>query len=162
MLGIMDVVSENEFGIQREKSVIVEDIDSRIDETNGGHVNVRDRLKVTDKTKDKTKYKKLPRPCLSCKINHKNLNRHNLGRHKDEALAKPFLNLSANEQDRQIDQLSKQEIEKCNIEMINQGETCFMREQRSLKSNKNSESNMPVMSSGCKGFYCKSYKVDIN
>ena len=45
--GEMDVVSENESpkndsGIQIEKSLIVKDTDSEIDETNGGPVNVRD------------------------------------------------------------------------------------------------------------------------
>ena len=66
--------------------------------------------------------------------------------------------MNAKEQDRQIAQPRKQVIRKFNIEMTNHGETCFMRERRSLKNNKNSESNMPVMYSGCKGFYCKSYK----
>ena len=66
--------------------------------------------------------------------------------------------MNTKEQDWQIAQLRKQAIRKFNIEIINHGETCFMREQKSLKSNKNSESNTPVMCSECKGFYCKSYK----
>ena len=167
MLEVMDEVYENESpkndsGIQIEKSLTVEDTDSEVDETNDGPVNVRDRLKATEikkkHPKEKTKYKKPPRPCLFCKTNQTKLKRHILGRHKDEALVKPLLDMNAKEQDRQIAQLRKQAIRKFNIEMINHGETCFMRERRSLKNNKNSESNMPVMCSGCKGFYCKSYK----
>ena len=164
---VMDVVSENELpkndsGIQIVKSLIVEDTDSGIDETNGGLVNVRDRVKVTEvkkkHPKDKIKYKNLPQPCLFCKSNQTKLKRHILGRRKDEALVKPLMNMNAKEQDRQIIQLRKQEIREFHIEMINHGKTCFVRERRSLKSNKNSECNMPVICFGSKGLYYKSYK----
>ena len=66
--------------------------------------------------------------------------------------------MNAKEQDWQIAQLRKQAIRLFNIEIINHGKTRFMREQKSFKNNKNSESNMPVMCSMFKGFYFKSYK----
>ena len=137
MPGVIDLVSGNESpkydsGIQIEKSLIVKDTDSEIDETNSGPANVRDRLKVTEikkkHPKDKAKYKKPSRPWLLCKTNQTKLKRHILGRQKDEALVKPLLNMNVKEQDPEIAQLRKQAIRKFNIGMINHGRTCFMRE----------------------------------
>ena len=86
------------------------------------------------------------------------MKRYILGRHKDDVLVKPLIKRNGKEQDRQIAQIGKQAIRKFDIEMINHGETYFMRERRSLTNNKENESYMPVMCSGCKGFCCKSYK----
>ena len=106
----------------------------------------------------KNKIEKATMALAVLKTNQVKLKRHILGRHKDEAVAKALLNVNAKKKYRQKAQLRKQAIRKFNIEMINHGETYFMREQRSLKNNKSSEGKMAVMCSGCKGFYCKSYK----
>ena len=97
--------------------------------------------------------KKPMRPCVFCNMPQTRLKRHILTRHKKHDLVSPLLCLSAKEQDRIIDTFRKQGIRQYNLEVLKTGKQVFTRERKS--NNK----ELPVMCSGCKGFFAKSYKA---
>ena len=105
----------------------------------------------------KSKYKKPLRPCFFCKKQQSRLKHHILGKHKDEPLVRPRLKLCDKDQDHQIALTRKQGIQDYNMELLKSNETDFMREHQNLLNKL--DQDLPVMCSGCKGFYAKSFKA---
>ena len=121
---------------------------------------VGEKLKVTSQKESKNQsrkddYKKPPRPCMFCHKPQTQLKRHILSKHKEQPLIIPLLKINAKDQDRQIAIIRKQGIRDFNTDMLKSEERKFMRERRNLQS----EQDMPIMCSGCKGFFAKSFKA---
>ena len=147
-----------------DSGIVVENDLSVIDtdEENNEHpseliINSKAPSKKVQNLFKKSKYKKPLRPCFFCKKHQSRLKRHILGKHKDEPLVRPLLKLSDTDQDRQIALMRKQGIRDYNMELLKSNETDFMRERRNLMSKL--DQDLPVMCSGCKGFYAKSFKA---
>ena len=66
----------------------------------------------------------------------------------------PLLTMNKKEQDRYIADLRREGIREFNTKQVNLGKTDFMRERRNFK-----ETDIPVMCSGCKGFFSRKYKA---
>ena len=151
----------NDSGIVAEDSLEIIDTD---DDGNNNHdrrsLEDNDEMDerkgdATAKTTDKKVCLKPARPCMFCKIPQTRLKRHILTKHKDELQVIPILTMNSKEQDRHITVFRKQGIRNQNMDMLKVGESCFTRERKA--SSKGSE--IPIMCSGCKGFFSRSYKA---
>ena len=66
----------------------------------------------------------------------------------------PLLTMNKKEQDRYIADLRREGIREFNTKQVNLGKSDFMRERRNFK-----DTDIPVMCSGCKGFFSRKYKA---
>ena len=80
---------------------------------------------------------------------------HILTKHSKDPTVEPLLKINSKDQDREISKLRKEAIRKFNMDLLEKGESDFMRERKSGKA----DGDTPVMCSGCFGFFAKSYKV---
>ena len=70
---------------------------------------------------------------------------------------KPLLKINTTEQDRFIEGFGKQAMRNHNMNVLKLDCRDFLRERQ--KQSSQSEEELPVMGSGCKGFFSKSYKA---
>ena len=70
---------------------------------------------------------------------------------------KPLLKMNTAEQDRFIEGFQKQEMQNHNMNVLKLDRGDFLRERK--KQSSQSEEELPVMCSGCKGFFSKSYRA---
>ena len=111
------------------------------------------RVNIIQKDKIKKVYKKPARPCFICGKNQSKLKRHIISKHYEHPLVMPILSMDESEKDRYISTFRKQGIRDFNLDVINKGGNSFMRERKSKNEDR------PVMCSGCKGFFSKTYKA---
>lgn len=98
-------------------------------------------------------YVKPNRPCLFCGKAQAKLKRHILGKHKGHPRVVPLLKMDQKEVDATIDIFRNEAILVHNKHMIQQGSTDILRKRKSKI-----EKELPVLCTGCKGFFSKSYK----
>jgi len=111
------------------------------------------RIKIIQKDKIKKVYKKPARPCFICGKSLSRLKRHIISKHSQHPLVMPILSMDESEKDCYIKTFRKQGIRDFNLDVINKGGNSFMRERKSKNEDR------PVMCSGCKGFFSKTYKA---
>ena len=70
---------------------------------------------------------------------------------------KPLLKINTTEQDRFVEGFRKQAMRNHNMNVLKLNRRDFLRERQ--KQSSQSEEELPVMGSGCKGFFSKSYKA---
>ena len=109
--------------------------------------------------RSKAKYKKTPRPCIFCGKNQTRYKRHVLAKHKTHPIVVPLLDMTPKEVDRYIDKFRREGIRKHNISVLKAGGTSFMKQRVSTNS---SNKDVPIMCTGCKGFFPKHIKPDIS
>ena len=100
------------------------------------------------------KYKKPKRPCFICNSLQSRLKRHLLSKHSEHPTVIPLLSMKEKDKDRYISDFRKKGIRDFNMKMIESGKNEFMRERMPTEN-----SSVPVMCSGCKGFFSKGYKA---
>ena len=149
----------NDSGLEIETNLSIIDTDDdnhgALDEESRPNVSTEKICKkMMQKDEVKTKYKKPDRPCFICGKNQSRLKRHILTKHSQHPSVIPILSMDEVDQNRFISEFRKQGIRKFNCDVIEKGGTSFMRERQS----KNNE-EIPVMCSGCNGFFAKSYKA---
>ena len=81
--------------------------------------------------------------------------RHILTKHSKEPTADLLLKMNSKDQDREISKFRKEAIRKFIMDLLEKGESDFMRERKFGKA----DGDTPVMCSGCFGFFAKSYKA---
>ena len=135
-------------GIASESSLEVIDTDEEDQESTTATVAKNTNLSPK-------KYKKPIRPCFFCKSFQSRLKRHILTKHKDEQSVKPLLKMNKIDQDKFIATFRKQAIRNHNLELLKSDRHDFLRERKSKRQN----DELPLMCSGCKGFFAKSYKA---
>ena len=134
----------NDSGMVLENSLEVVESDAEVDNT------------FDNTERSKAKYKKPPRPCFFCRKNQTRYKRHVLAKHKTHPLVAPLLDMVPKEVDRYIDKFRREGIRKYNISVLKSGGTSFMRQRISTN---NSNKEVPIMCTGCKGFFSKTYKA---
>lgn len=97
--------------------------------------------------------KKIMRRCIFCNQMQTRLKRHILTVHKELPQVEPLLHLPAKEQEHFIGKFRRDAIKTHNIKSINDGSKDFQRER------KNDSTALPVMCTGCYGFFAVSYKA---
>ena len=105
-------------------------------------------IAVELKKKPKLKPK---RPCVFCGLLDSRLPRHILTKHRTEPLVQPLINLPRKEQLHRIAFFRRDGIKQHNLNEIEGGGSNFMRERKAC------ESEVPIMCSGCDGFFSRSY-----
>ena len=132
---------------------IIDTDDSMMDSSNLDDVLVCDS---NNKTTKKSTYKKPTRSCLFCNKEQTQLKRHILTKHNKEPDVVSLLTMNSKERIRQIDLLRKEGIRNQNMSILKSGGKNFVRE-RKLPSGEDKE--IPLMCSGCKGFFARKYKA---
>jgi len=112
----------------------------------------KDQIVEQKDTKCRETYKKPSRPCYFCGKQQSRLKRHILTKHSAHEKVAPLLKMTSKEQDRVIDSFRKKGIRNHNMDILKLGKTNFIRERLSNKE------DLPVMCTGCKGFFARSYK----
>ena len=142
----------NDSGIAAENSLSVietdEETELRSEISDGQTVG-------KNKNEDSQKYKKPQRICKFCNKLQTRLKRHILTKHSKEPTVEPLLKMNSKDQDREISKFRKEAIRKFNMDLLEKGESDFMRERKSGKA----DGDTPVMCSGCFVFFAKSYKA---
>ena len=126
--------------------------------TDGGEVSLCEQNDAcVQKSENARKYKKPSRPCLFCKLFQCHLKRHILTKHKEHQSVKPLLKMNTTEQDRFIEGFRKQAMQNRNMNELKLDRGDFLRERKKLSSQP--EKELPLMCSGCMGFFSESYKA---
>ena len=131
-------------GIEIEKSL-------EINDTYDDEFELGEHEDLVQKSK---KYKKPLRPCCFCNMPQTQFKRHVLTKHKRLPRVSPLLSMNSKEQDRIISIFRKEGVRNHNLELLKSGKETFMRERKSDK-----DDEIPVMCSGCKGFFAPHYKA---
>ena len=134
----------NDSGLEIENSFI--DTDDEDQDTND--------QATPNKTTNKAKYKKPKRPCLFCGELQSRYKRHILNKHEEHERVMPLLSMIPKQQDRFIDIFRREAIREYNMKILEEGSSSFMRERASATAGE----DVPVMCSGCKGFFSRTYK----
>ena len=140
----------NDSGFELDASLMVVESDDDV----GGNIENHNVEHLAEK-KLNTLYKKPKRPCLFCKEAQTRLKRHILFKHKTHPRVVPILNMNRKEKDQAVAVFRREAIRVFNIDALKTGDfekEGLMRERASKLD------EMPVMCSGCKGFYAKGYK----
>ena len=143
---LSNTVPINDSGVEVDSSLDIIDTDKDIE-------NVSPDWQENQRKVSKTKTKPA-RPCVFCRKPQSRLKRHILSQHSTHTRVIPLLTMSKKEQDRYIADLRREGIREFNTKQVNLGKTDFMRERRNFK-----ETDIPVMCSGCKGFFSRKYKA---
>ena len=108
----------------------------------------------------KNKYVKPKRPCLFCKDldNQTQLKRHILSKHKKEPKVIPLFKMSSKEQDAAVAVFRREAIRMVNINIVNANMTEGFLRERAPSNSTSTRNDIPVMCSGCKGFFSPTYK----
>ena len=106
------------------------------------------------KSENARKYKKPSRPCIFCKLFQSRLKQHILTKHKEHQSVKPLLKMNTTEQDRFIEGFRKQAMRNHNMNVLKSDCGEFLKEIQ--KQSRQSKEELPLMCSGCKGFFSKS------
>ena len=139
---LSNTVPINDSGVEVDSSLDIIDTDEDIE-------NVSPDCQENQTKVSKTKTKPA-RPCVFCRKPQSRLKRHILGQHSTHTRVIPLLTMNKKEQNRYIADLRREGIREFNTKQVNLGKTDFTREHRNFK-----ETDIPVMRSGCKGFFFK-------
>ena len=143
---LSNIVPINDSGIEIESSLDIIDTDEDIE-------NVSPDYQENQTKVSKTRTKPA-RPCVFCRKPQSRLKRHILSQHSTHSRVIPLLTMNKKEQDRYIADLRREGIREFNTKQVNLGKSDFMRERRNFK-----DTDIPVMCSGCKGFFSRKYKA---
>ena len=125
--------------------------------TDEGEVSLSDQTDAcVKKSENARKYKKPSQPSLFCKLFQSHLKRHILTKHKEHQSVKPLLKMNLTEQDRFIEGFRKQAMQNHNMNVLKLDRGDFLRERKKQSSQ---PKKLPLMCSGCMGFFSKSYKA---
>ena len=147
----------NDSGIILEKSLSV----IETDEDDNGASNekpvftVRTEKRVENSNTNLKRYSKPARPCVFSQKMQSRLKSNILTKHKLKPPVPKILNMSSSEQDLEIDIFRKQAVKGNNLKILKNNGTKFKKKRRNLVQ----QQEMPIMCSGCKGFFAKGYKA---
>ena len=142
-----DVTPINDSGIAAENSLSVIETDEETELRS--EISGVQTVGKSKKNADPQKYKKLQRICKFCNKLQTRLKRDILTKYSKEPTVEPLLKMNSKYQDRKISKLRKEAIIKFNIDLLEKGESDFMRERKSGKAG----GDIPVMCSGCCFFF---------
>ena len=122
----------NDSGIAAENSLSIIETDEETElrnENSGGQTVGKNK-----KNEDSQKYKKPQRICKFYNKLQTRLKRHILTKHSKEPTVEPLLKMNLKDQDREISKFRKEAIRKFNMDLLEKGESDFMRERKSGKA----------------------------
>ena len=160
---LVSPLNDSALMLERYLSVIATD-DEKPNGEDERNLHSRETLDDSNKAeKTRKKYKKPSCPCFVCGKLQSRFKRHLLSKHADHEVVIPMLKLNSKEQDRQIAILQRNGIRDYNMNILKSGKTSFMRERtaggnqqpQSRKKDLSEDQEIPVMCSGCMGFFAR-------